>query len=161
MTFIEKISIFSTYIVFCIFLIRRIYFNTKNDVPYINQNRDYVLNILLEWCNKHVKPHDLDKNVPKIIISNHSKGEVLGEFDYVNNEIKLYIKRHKSTVSFINSFIHEYVHFVQFQTESDLIRYRAITKKKTYWENEYEVEARAIANKFTNKCYLFLSDKLV
>ena len=48
--------------------------------------------------------------------------------------------------------IHEYVHHLQIRTSNDDIRYNRLTRLKSYWENDYEVEARYIASKYSKKC---------
>ncbi|MEY3590142.1 MAG: hypothetical protein RLZZ466_662 [Bacteroidota bacterium] len=107
---------------------------------------------ILKWCicNIHLKKGRRSK--PSMFISRRTKTIYLGSYQYFNNRITVYILRHNSIEELCNTIIHEYVHHLQIRTSKDDIRYNRLTRIKSYWENDYEVEARDIASKYSKKC---------
>ena len=89
---------------------------------------------------------------PTLFISKRTKTNNLGSYQYYNKKITVYILRHNSIEELCDTIIHEYVHHLQIRTSNDDIRYNRLTRLKSYWDNDYEVEARSIASKYSKKC---------
>ena len=84
--------------------------------------------------------------------SSWAKTNYLGSYQYYNKRITIFVLRHRSIEELCDTIIHEYVHHLQIRTSKDDIRYNRLTRLKSYWDNDYEVEARSIASKYSKKC---------
>ena len=84
--------------------------------------------------------------------SSWAKTNYSGNNQYYNKRITIFVLRHSSIEELCDTIIHEYVHHLQIRTSNDDIRYNRLTRLKSYWENDYEVEARYIASKYSKKC---------
>jgi response regulator RpfG family c-di-GMP phosphodiesterase len=89
---------------------------------------------------------------PVLFISKRKKTKYLGNYQFNNKRITIYILKHSSIEELCNKIIHEYVHHLQLRSIKDDIRYNKLTKQKLYWENDYKVEARTIASNYTKQC---------
>jgi len=107
---------------------------------------------ILKWCICNIHLNKGRRSKSSMFISRRTKINYLGSYQYCNKKITVYILRHNSLEELCDTIIHEYVHHLQIRTSNDDIRYNRLTKLKSYWENDYEVEARYIASKYSNKC---------
>ena len=130
-------------------------FSSKKDVkldelPHKLSNQ--LIHQILDWCiiNIHLKKGR--RVMPKLFISKRKKTDLLGSYQYYNKRITVYVLKHSSLHELCDTVIHEYVHHLQIRSSKDDIRYNRLTRLKSYWENDFEVEARQIASKFTSRC---------
>lgn len=107
---------------------------------------------ILKWCICNIHLNKGRRSKPTMFISRRTKTNYLGSYQYYNKKITVYILRHNSIEELCDTIIHEYVHHLQIRTSNDDIRYNRLTRLKSYWENDYEVEARDIATKYSRKC---------
>jgi hypothetical protein len=107
---------------------------------------------ILNWCICNIHLNKGRRSKPTMFISRRTKTNYLGSYQYYNKRITIYILKHSSIAELCDTIIHEYVHHLQLRSLKDGIRYNKLTKQKTYWENDYEVEARSIASKYSKKC---------
>jgi hypothetical protein len=103
---------------------------------------------ILDWCIGGIYLKKGRRFKPTLFISKRTKTNNLGSYQYYNKKITVYILRHNSIEELCDTIIHEYVHHLQIRTSKDDIRYNRLTRLKSYWDNDYEVEARSIASKF-------------
>ena len=115
------------------------------------QSNDLIHQIL-NWCIGNIYLKKGRRFKPTLFISKRTKTNNLGSYQYYNKKITVYILRHNSIEELCDTIIHEYVHHLQIRTSKDDIRYNRLTRLKSYWDNDYEVEARSIASKYSKKC---------
>ena len=130
-------------------------FSSKKDVKldeFPPKLSNQLIHQILDWCiiNIHLSK---DRRVkPTLFISKRKKTDLLGSYQYYNKRITVYILKHSSVKELCDTIIHEYVHHLQIRSSKDDIRYNRLTRQKSYWENDFEVEARHIASKYSKKC---------
>lgn len=130
-------------------------FSSKKDVKldeFPPKLSNQLIHQILDWCIINIHLSKDRRSKPSMFISRRTKTIYLGSYQYFNKRITVYILRHNSIEELCNTIIHEYVHHLQIRTSKDDIRYNRLTKMKSYWENDYEVEARYIASKYSKKC---------
>jgi hypothetical protein len=113
----------------------------------------------LKWCEKNIKLGKERKIKPCISVSFSKKGDVLGYYEVHNKKIMMYVLKHESLRENVKTFIHEYVHHLQLRNSNDNIRYHSLTKKKGYYYNDYEIEARELSCRYMYECCRFLNVK--
>jgi hypothetical protein len=116
-------------------------------------------NETLNWCEKNVKLGENRKIRPCITVSFCKKVDVLGYYEVHNKKIMMYVLKHESLRENVKTFIHEYVHHLQLRNSNDNVRYHSLTKKKGYYSNDYEIEARELSRYYLNDCCRFLNVK--
>ncbi len=107
---------------------------------------------VLEWCQSNIRLGSNRKIKPIIQVSFSKKGDILGYYQYSNNLIMIYVLKHKTLEDVTKCFIHEYVHFLQIRSTKDNIRYNSITKRKGYYSNDFEIEARQLSDYYLKDC---------
>jgi hypothetical protein len=110
----------------------------------------------LEWCQRNIKLGKDRKIRPRIDISFSKKGNVLGYYQHSTKRIMMYVLKNETLRGNVQTFIHEYVHHLQIRNSKDNIRYNSLTRRKGYYENDYEQEARDISNQYIDECWNFL-----
>ena len=111
-----------------------------------------LIHQILNWCIGNIYSKKGRRFKPTLFISKRTKTNNLGSYQYYNKRITIFVLRHSSIEELCDTIIHEYVHNLQIRTSNDDIRYNRLTRLKSYWENDYEVEARSIASKYSKKC---------
>lgn len=111
-----------------------------------------LIHQILDWCIINIHLNKERRVKPSLFISKRRKTDFLGSYQFYNKKITIYLLKHSSIQELCDTIIHEYVHHLQIRTVNDDIRYNRLTRQKSYWENDFEVEARHIALKFTNRC---------
>ena len=107
---------------------------------------------ILSWCIENIHLNGQRKIKPTLNISYSKRSKYLGTYSYELKLIVVYINLHSNLKQVCDTIIHEYVHHLQLRSLKDDIRYNKLTKQKSYWDNDYEVEARSIASKYSKKC---------
>lgn len=130
-------------------------FSTKTRVN-LNElspkQRSLLIHQILDWCKANIHLNKVRRSQPTLFISKRTKTHYLGGYEYFNKKITIYILKHISIEELCDTIIHEYVHHLQLRSSRDDIRYNKLTNMKSYWENDFEVEARYIASKYSWKC---------
>ena len=111
-----------------------------------------LIHQILNWCIWNIHLNKGRRSKPTLFISKRTKTNYLGSYQYYNKRITIFVLRHSSIEELCDTIIHEYVHHLQIRSSKDDIRYDRLTKMKSYWENDFEVEARDIASKYSRKC---------
>ena len=116
--------------------------------------KEYLLffNIVLNWCQKNIKLGSNRKIKPIVEVSFSKRGDILGYYQYTNKLIMMYVLKNKTVTENIQTFIHEYVHHLQIRSTKDNIRYNSLTKRKGYYSNDYEIEARKLSEFYLLDC---------
>jgi hypothetical protein len=76
-----------------------------------------------------------------------------------NGEVVVYLKSNPDIPTLVNTVLHEVMHYVQSQTDKQYKQYNALTASVGYWDNPFEIEARAFAEQYTECCIKHLSFK--
>ena len=111
-----------------------------------------LIHQILNWCIRNIHLNKGRRSKPTLFISKRTKTNCFGSYQYYNKRITIFVLRHSSIEELCDTIIHEYVHHLQIRTSNDDIRYNRLTRLKSYWDNDYEVEARSIASKYSKKC---------
>lgn len=137
------------------YLITEVLFKeNKNSNPAFlsrKQSKELTHQILF-WCFENIHLNGQRKIKPTLIVSYSKRSKYFGTYSYELKLIVVYIKLHSNLKQVCDTIIHEYVHHLQLRSIKDDIRYIKLTKQKSYWDNDYEVEARSIASKYSKKC---------
>ena len=112
---------------------------------------------VLTWCQQNIKLGKDRKIRPRIDVSFSQKGNVLGYYQYNIKKIMIYVLKNKTLRANAQVFIHEYVHHLQIRGKNDNIRYNNLTRRKGYYDNDYEREANALSNFYINDCCKYLN----
>ncbi len=113
--------------------------------------RDFFQEVL-SWCEQNVKLGKDRKVKPKVEVSFNKNGNVLGYYEYSKMYIMMYVLRNESLSVNVKTFLHEYVHHLQIRNSQDIIRYNLLSKRKGYYDNDYEREARELSSYYLNDC---------
>lgn len=111
-----------------------------------------IIHQILKWCIGNIHLNKGRRSKPTLFISKRTKTNCFGSYQYYNKRITIFVLRHSSIEELCDTIIHEYVHHLQIRTSNDDIRYNRLNRLKSYWDNDYEVEARSIASKYSKKC---------
>lgn len=117
---------------------------------------DFFKEVLI-WCEKNIKLGQDRKIRPRIDISFSQKGNVLGYYQYSIKRIMMYVLKNENLRGNVKTFIHEYVHHLQIRGKNDNIRYNNQTRRKGYYDNDYEREARDLSSFYLNDCCEYLN----
>lgn len=114
---------------------------------------------ILSWCKKTYGKSQFKKTYPKLCFYKiKSIDNNCAEYVHADNTIYVYQLMHDSFISFIDTIIHEYTHFLQ-----DEKMYEKYSKKykKSYNHHPYELRAEEIAMRDKRKCLqeIFLNKK--
>jgi hypothetical protein len=69
----------------------------------------------------------------------------------------IYVLKNRTLRANAQVFIHEYVHHLQIRGKNDNIRYNNLTRRKGYYDNDYEREARDLSSFYLNDCCEYLN----
>lgn len=130
-------------------------FSSKKDVKLDKlppKLTNQLIHQILDWCIINIHLNKERRVKPSLFISKRKKTDFLGSYQYYNKKIIIYLLKHSSVQELCDTIIHEYVHHLQIRNSKDDIRYNRLNRQKSYWENDFEIEARQIASKFTNSC---------
>lgn len=131
------------------------YFFSKPNIKFDDlsfREKVTLSNKILNWCIGNIHLKKVRRVKPTLFISKRTRTNNFGSYQYYNKKITVYILKHNSLEDLCDTIIHEYVHHLQLRTSNDDIRYYKLTKLKSYWNNDYEIEARKIASLNSIKC---------
>jgi hypothetical protein len=117
--------------------------------------RDFFQEVL-SWCEQNIKLGKERKVKPKVEVSFNKNGNVLGYYEYSKKRIMMYVLRNESLSGNVKTFLHEYVHHLQIRNSQDSIRYNLMSKRKGYYNNDYEREARELSSYYLDDCCKYL-----
>jgi len=96
------------------------------------------------------------KKYPLYKIQYYKHNKYAGVF---NGEVVVYLKSNPDIPTLVNTVLHEVMHYVQSQTDKQYKQYNALTASVGYWDNPFEIEARAFANHYAESCIKHLASK--
>lgn len=76
-----------------------------------------------------------------------------------NGEVVIYLKSNPDLESLVNTTLHEVRHYMQSVTDKQFKRYDELTRDYGYWDNPFEVDARAFAADYQQKALQHLESK--
>lgn len=124
-------------VLFCSILLVYLYMILKTEISTLTRSELIRLNqALKEACGKII-----GKN-KTLTVRTHKGGDssLYGHYDYEDNLITIYRGSTKNIDKYIQIFIHEWTHSRQKGINR---RYNKMDEEYGYWNNPYEVEARA------------------
>jgi hypothetical protein len=68
----------------------------------------------------------------------------------------MYVLRNASLRGNVKTFLNEYVHHLQIRNSQDSIRYNLMSKRKGYYDNDYERETRELSSYYLDDCCKYL-----
>jgi hypothetical protein len=105
---------------------------------------------ILSWCKKEYGKSKFYKKYPKLYLYRIPwEPKDYGYFLIDFNEIILFKKPHNTFVEFIDTIIHEYIHYLQDQTKYDKLLPKG---KNNYKNHPFEKESYSIASRDKFKC---------
>ena len=117
-----------------------------------NEIKSLVISII-QWAEANIKMGKKRKIRPLVTISTSKNTKYCGTYNSSNKTIVIYIKNNPDVLTLIDTCIHEYIHHLQLRGVNENSRYNKLTKSKGYWENDYEIEARQLAEKYRIQCF--------
>jgi hypothetical protein len=112
----------------------------------------YSLNLIFEWCAKNIGKSLFYSDFPRIIYYINKKGS-FGEFCTEENIIYIYLKSHRSLRELVDTFLHEYFHYMQDPEYLDSFEPEDA-------ENPAEIEVCSKASFYGGKCWSEVLKKL-
>jgi len=76
-----------------------------------------------------------------------------------NSKVVIYLKNNPDIPTLVNSVLHEVKHYMQSETDRQFKRYDEYTRKLSYMNNPFEVEARAFADQHLAEALKYLESK--
>lgn len=118
--------------------------------------RDLAL-LVIDYCSKIIGMSEFQKELPRIILYDRKckcpiNKNCYGYYKETENIIVLFKPQHKSLISFIDTIIHEYIHYTQ-----DMTKYDMLEMEYGYEKHPYEIEALKISNELKYRCKKYLS----
>ena len=71
----------------------------------------------------------------------------------------IYLNSNPDIPCLVNTVLYEVMHYVQSKTDKQYKRYGEFTRTLGYWNNPFEKEARAFADKHCEACIKYLESK--
>ena len=111
-----------------------------------------LVELIIQWAEVNIKMGKKRKIRPNVTISISKNTKYCGTYNSSNKTIMVYIKNNPDVLTLVDTCIHEYIHHLQIRGVNENSRYNKLTKSKGYWENDYEIEARQLAEKYRVHC---------
>ena len=116
-----------------------------------NEIKNLIASII-QWAEDNIKMGKKRKIRPLVTISTSKNTKYCGVYNSSNKTIIVYLKNNQDIITLVDTCIHEYIHHLQLRGVNENSRYNKLTKSKGYWENDYEIEARQLAEKYRIQC---------
>ena len=143
---------FSLFLLFCSWMIPGKSTIKRYKIPEEKKEIKKLVESIIQWAEHNIKMGKKRKIRPLVTISTSKNTKYCGTYNSSIKTIVVYIKNNPDVLTLIDTCIHEYVHHLQLRGVNENSRYNKLTKSKGYWENDYEIEARSLAKKYTNQC---------
>jgi hypothetical protein len=149
MTYLLIVSLF---LLFCSWIITN---KSKIEINKILEEKKEIkklVQLIIQWAEVNIKMGKKRRIRPIVTISTSKNSQYCGTYNSSNKTIMVYIKNNPDVLTLVDTCIHEYIHHLQLRGVNENIRYNKLTKSKGYWENDYEIEARQLAEKYRIHC---------
>ena len=143
---------FSLFLLFCSWIIPSKSKIESYKIPKEKKEIKKLVESIIQWAEHNIKMGKKRKIRPLVTISTSKNTKYCGTYNSSIKTIVVYIKNNPDVLTLVDTCIHEYVHHLQLRGVNENSRYNKLTKSKGYWENDYEIEARNLAKKYTNQC---------
>ena len=148
---------FSLFLLFCSWIIPSKSTIKSYKIPDEKKEIKKLVESIIQWAEVNIKMGKKRKIRPLVTISTSKNTKYCGTYNSSNKTIIVYIKNNPDVLTLVDTCIHEYIHHLQLRGVNENSRYNKLTKSKGYWENDYEIEARQLAEKYRIQCYKSLN----
>lgn len=118
-----------------------------------------MLDMVVDFCVLKLGYSKFCPRFPRIILYRNilspQKKSRMGYYDPFSNTLVIYRSAHKNLTEFIDTIIHEYVHYLQDHEE-----YEVLSKSHGYKDHPHEIEAVSVAKKLTPRAKLWIKKQL-
>jgi len=111
-----------------------------------------LVKMVIEWSKNNIVYGKSRRITPSIKINYSKNGKVLGRYSFHSKVIEIYVRKHESLESIVDTIIHEYIHHLQLRNQKDDMKYDSNSRRIGYYDNPFEVEARELARKYRRQC---------
>jgi hypothetical protein len=143
---------FSLFLLFCSWIIPGNSKIEKHKIPEGKKEIKKLVELIIKWAEDNIKMGKKRKIRPLVTISTSKNTKYCGVYNSSNKTIIVYLKNNQDIITLVDTCIHEYIHHLQLRGVNENSRYNKLTKSKGYWENDYEIEARQLAEKYRIQC---------
>jgi len=105
----------------------------------------YSIKLIFDWCIENIGKSKFYNDFPRVVYYKN-KNLPLGEFCTEENIIYIYLKPHKSLKELVNTFLHEYFHYMQDPNYLDSF-------DEEDENNPAEIEVSSKASFYEGKCW--------
>lgn len=124
----------------------------------VNKKR-FVLEVI-RWGLRNIPYDGIGKKIKSVNfeISYYKHKKNYGVFYSSNKTIKVFVNNHNKIDEFIDTILHEVVHFFQYSADKRNFqtKYKLLLNQFTYVHHPMEIEARKIASQYVNPCFDYL-----
>jgi len=143
---------FSLFLLFCSWIIPGKSKIENYTIPEEKKEIKKLVELIIQWAEVNIKMGKKRKIRPLVTISTSRNTKYCGVYNSSNKTIIVYLKNNQDILTLVDTCIHEYIHHLQLRGVNENSRYNKLTKSKGYWENDYEIEARQLAEKYRIQC---------
>ena len=143
---------FSLFLLFCSWMIPGKSKIESYTIPEGKKEIKKLVELIIQWAEVNIKMGKKRKIRPLVTISTSKNTKYCGVYNSSNKTIIVYLKNNPDILTLVDTCIHEYIHHLQLRGVNENTRYNKLTKSKGYWENDYEIEARQLAEKYRVHC---------
>ena len=111
--------------------------------------RKFVL-LVLQWCDKNLGSV---KSNYQLKIYYYPNKTFLGQYFSGNRQIVIWVHDDLNLLDLTSTIIHEWRHFTQFTKSANQKDYDKRLTEVGYWNNPYEIDARAFEKRFRKECF--------
>ena len=130
----------------------------KKPVGEVSTEKYIVLcNETFNWCINNFGSSD--KNINPSIKISFDKRVTRSYGSYINGVITIYPNVCKTTKFIIQTILHEYRHFLQMPTTTNMEIYNTFSKNFKYIEHPLEIDSAVFEQKHYRNCKAFLEKK--
>ena len=129
------------------------FFNNKKWKPNVPYTR--LVSEIIQFTGPFLAERKIRTYPPfKICYYKHKK--YAGVF---NGEVVIYLKSNPDISTLVSTVLHEVRHYEQSKTDTQYKQYNTLTASVGYWDNPFEIQARAFAEQYTDSCIQYLASK--
>ena len=111
-----------------------------------------LVKMVIEWGKNNIVYGKSRRIIPSIKINYKKSGNLLGTYSFKSKVIEIFVRKHETLESIVDTIIHEYVHHLQLRNQNDDMKYDSNSRRVGYYDNPFEVEARELARKYRKQC---------
>lgn len=140
----------------CLFVLFKIFISYKNKVKdenvHLNCKKIVYAREVVRWCSENLGMPSKIKYLPQVEIKYYRHKKLLGNYNASQKKITLYLNSHDGIVSFTNTIIHEYQHFLDIKNSKEQKQYAKVLEDVGYQDHPLELSARKSADQYGSLC---------